>query len=48
MPIGLDATPMEELDPKLFDDVIGLSAKGLHASVIISLGYRILPAIVSL
>jgi len=38
--LKVDATPMEGFDPKLFDDVIGLSEKGLHASVIISLGYR--------
>lgn len=38
--LEVDATPMEGFDPKLFDDVIGLSEKGLHASVIISLGYR--------
>jgi nitroreductase/dihydropteridine reductase len=38
--LKVDATPMEGFDPKLFDDVLGLSKKGLHASVIISLGYR--------
>ena len=38
--LQVDATPMEGFDPKLFDDVLGLSEKGLHASVIISLGYR--------
>ncbi|MDQ0593601.1 nitroreductase/dihydropteridine reductase [Chryseobacterium ginsenosidimutans] len=38
--LKVDATPMEGFDPKLFDDVLGLSEKGLHASVIISLGYR--------
>jgi nitroreductase/dihydropteridine reductase len=38
--LKVDATPMEGFDPKIFDDVIGLSEKGLHASVIISLGYR--------
>jgi nitroreductase/dihydropteridine reductase len=38
--LKVDATPMEGFDPQLFDDVIGLSEKGLHASVIISLGYR--------
>jgi len=38
--LKVDATPMEGFDPQLFGDVIGLSAKGLHASVIISLGYR--------
>lgn len=38
--LKVDATPMEGFDPKVFDEVIGLSEKGLHASVIISLGYR--------
>lgn len=38
--LKVDATPMEGFDPKIFDDVLGLSEKGLHASVIISLGYR--------
>jgi len=38
--LKVDATPMEGFDPKLFDDVLGLSEKGLHASVIASLGYR--------
>ena len=38
--LKVDATPMEGFDPKLFDEMLGLSEKGLHASVIISLGYR--------
>lgn len=38
--LRVDATPMEGFDPKLFDEVLGLSEKGLHASVIMSLGYR--------
>jgi len=38
--LKVDATPMEGFDPKLFDEVLGLSKKGLHASVILSLGYR--------
>jgi nitroreductase/dihydropteridine reductase len=38
--LKVDATPMEGFDPKVFDEVLGLSEKGLHASVIISLGYR--------
>lgn len=38
--LKVDATPMEGFDPKLFDDVLGLSEKNLHASVILSLGYR--------
>lgn len=38
--LRVDATPMEGFDPKLFDEVLDLSKKGLHASVIMSLGYR--------
>ncbi|WP_323670683.1 nitroreductase family protein [Chryseobacterium fluminis] len=38
--LKVDATPMEGFDPKLFDEVLGLSGKGLHASVIMSLGFR--------
>ncbi|MEO7976436.1 nitroreductase family protein [Flavobacterium sp.] len=38
--LKVDATPMEGFDPNVFDDVLALSEKGLHASVIISLGYR--------
>jgi nitroreductase len=36
----VDATPMEGFGPNLFDEVLSLSEKGLHISVIISLGYR--------
>jgi nitroreductase len=38
--LKVDATPMEGFDSKLFDEVLGLSERGLHASVIMSLGYR--------
>jgi nitroreductase/dihydropteridine reductase len=38
--LKVDATPMEGFNPNLFDDVLSLSEKGLHASVILSLGYR--------
>jgi nitroreductase/dihydropteridine reductase len=38
--LKVDATPMEGFDPDLFDRVLGLSEKGLHASVTISFGYR--------
>jgi nitroreductase len=38
--LKVDATPMEGFDLNLFDEVLGLSEKGLHASVIVSLGYR--------
>lgn len=38
--LKVDATPMEGFDPKVFDEVLNLTEKGLHASVILSLGYR--------
>lgn len=38
--LKVDATPMEGFDPELFNNILGLSEKNLHASVIISLGYR--------
>ena len=38
--LKVDATPMEGFDPELFNNVLGLSERNLHASVIISLGYR--------
>ncbi|MCS3531249.1 nitroreductase family protein [Chryseobacterium sp. JUb7] len=38
--LKVDSTPMEGFDPKLFDEVLGLSEKGLHPSVILTLGYR--------
>ena len=38
--LKVDATPMEGFDPLLFDEILGLSERGLHASVIMSLGYR--------
>lgn len=38
--LKVDSTPMEGFDAKKFDEILGLSEKGLHASVILSLGYR--------
>jgi len=38
--LKVDATPMEGFNPEVFNDVLGLTEKNLHASVIISLGYR--------
>lgn len=38
--LKVDATPMEGFDPELFNTTLGLSEKNLHASVVISLGYR--------
>lgn len=36
----VDATPMEGFDPDALDAVLGLAEKGLHSSVILTLGYR--------
>lgn len=38
--LKVDATPMEGFNPEIFNEVLGLTEKNLHASVIISLGYR--------
>ena len=38
--VKVDSTPMEGFDANRFDEMLGLSEKGLHASVILSLGYR--------
>lgn len=38
--LKIDTTPMEGFDPKRFDDLLGLEEKGLHTTVILSLGYR--------
>ncbi|SPF81076.1 NAD(P)H-dependent oxidoreductase [Pseudoprimorskyibacter insulae] len=37
---GVDATPMEGLDPAKFDEILGLGAKGLKTVVILTIGYR--------
>jgi len=36
----IDATPMEGFDPDALDAALGLSEKGLHSTVILTLGYR--------
>jgi len=36
----VDATPMEGFDPKAFDDILNLSARGLRSVAILPLGYR--------
>lgn len=38
--LKIDTTPMEGFDVQLFDEILGLKAKGLHAVVLLSLGYR--------
>lgn len=41
--LKIDATPMEGFEPNQFDELLGLKEKGLHTSVILSLGYRDAP-----
>ena len=36
----VDATPMEGFDPDALDKALGLAEKGLHSTVILTLGYR--------
>lgn len=36
----VDSTPMEGFDPDAVDEILGLRAKGLRSSVILTLGYR--------
>ncbi|MEH6305547.1 nitroreductase family protein [Olivibacter sp. CPCC 100613] len=38
--LKVDSTPMEGFDPRQFDEILGLKEKGLHAVVLLSLGYR--------
>ena len=38
--LGIDACPMEGFDRAQYDEILGLSAKGLASAVIATLGYR--------
>jgi nitroreductase len=38
--LGIDACPMEGIDPVQYDSILGLSQKGLSAAVVATLGYR--------
>ena len=38
--LQIDVTPMEGFNPAQFDEILGLTDKGLHASVIATIGYR--------
>lgn len=38
--LGVDATPMEGINPAVFDDLLGLGPLGLTTTVIATLGYR--------
>jgi len=38
--LQIDVTPIEGFDPEQFDKILGLNEKGLHASVLATIGYR--------
>jgi len=38
--LKIDACPMEGFEPKAYNDILGLSKKGLSAAVIATIGYR--------
>jgi nitroreductase len=38
--LGIDAAPMEGFERSRYDDILGLSARGLTAAVVVALGYR--------
>jgi nitroreductase len=38
--LGIDACPMEGFDPSKYDEMLGLTAKGYHAAVVGTFGYR--------
>lgn len=38
--LRIDACPMEGFENEQYDEILGLSAKGLHASVVATVGYR--------
>lgn len=37
---GIDACPMEGFDPKAYDEKLGLTERGLHAVLVMPIGYR--------
>jgi nitroreductase len=38
--LKIDVTPMEGFEPETFNEILGLTEKGLNASVIAAIGYR--------
>lgn len=38
--LKLDSTPIEGFEPKEYNEILGLKEKGLHASVVLAIGYR--------
>jgi nitroreductase len=39
--LGIDACPMEGIEPGKYDEILGLTKLGLHAVVVCPLGYRL-------
>ncbi|MFA6502685.1 MAG: NAD(P)H-dependent oxidoreductase [Candidatus Paceibacterota bacterium] len=39
--LGIDACPMEGFDPAKYDEILGLTERGLHTTVIMAVGFRI-------
>jgi nitroreductase len=38
--LKIDVTPIEGFEPAAYDDILGLKAMGLHASLVATIGYR--------
>lgn len=38
--LKIDSTPMEGFDPKAYNEILGLEAKGLQSAVVLAIGYR--------
>ncbi len=38
--LKIDATPIEGFEPAKYNEILGLTEKGLHASVVAAIGYR--------
>jgi nitroreductase len=38
--LKIDATPIEGFEPEKYNEILGLSQKGLHASLVATVGYR--------
>ena len=38
--LKIDVTPMEGFEPEKYNEILGLNAKGLSASLVATIGYR--------
>ncbi len=38
--LKIDVTPMEGFEPEVYNEILGLKEKGLHASLVATVGYR--------